>query len=183
MERTTYQAVQTRRTKNMVFIAEGGASEGDERQAVQSKGGDGTKKSNAANAIELQRPSRDATAAQFPTVLTPLTTLLVTRPNAIPPAGCSPSSNPTLLLAAPVHALSAQVLQVAELYDIEPWPSEHSHSIYRLSLCFLLGKDSGALPKVPSGLEGGDVLVKVLSANQLNDNTGVFMVISNGLLE
>ena len=83
-----------------------------------------------------------------------------------------------------VRTLGVQGLQVVELYDIEPWASEHLHPIYGLVFCFLWKKDNDVLPKKnPDGLEDGeDDSAKLWFANQLSDDACASMAILNVLL-
>jgi ubiquitin carboxyl-terminal hydrolase L5 len=83
-----------------------------------------------------------------------------------------------------VRSLGVQSLQVVELYDIEPWASDHLHPIYGLVFCFLWKKDSDGLPKKEScGLEDGeDDSAKLWFANQLSDDACASMAILNVLL-
>ena len=78
-----------------------------------------------------------------------------------------------------VRTFGAQGLQVVELYDIEPWASDHLHPIYGLVFCFLWRKDNDVLPKKESsGLEDGELWF----ANQLSDDACASMAILNVLL-
>jgi len=83
-----------------------------------------------------------------------------------------------------VRTLGVQGLQVVELYDIEPWASDHLHPIYGLVFCFLWRKDNDVLPrKKSSGLEDGeDDSAKLWFANQLSDDACASMAILNVLL-
>jgi len=83
-----------------------------------------------------------------------------------------------------VHTLGTQGLQVVELYDIEPWASEHLHPIYGLIFCFLWRKDNEMpLKKKQNGLEDGeDDSAKLWFANQLSDDACASMAILNVLL-
>ena len=83
-----------------------------------------------------------------------------------------------------VRTLGVQGLQVVELYDIEPWASDHLHPIYGLVFCFLWKKDNDVLPKKESGgLEDGeDDSTKLWFANQLSDDACASMAILNVLL-
>lgn len=83
-----------------------------------------------------------------------------------------------------VRTLGVQGLQVVELYDIEPWASDHLHPIYGLVFCFLWRKDNDVLPKKESnGLEDGeDDSAKLWFANQLSDDACASMAILNVLL-
>ena len=83
-----------------------------------------------------------------------------------------------------VRALGVQGLQVVELYDIEPWASDHLHPIHGLIFCFLWKKDNDAPPKkTPDGLEDGeDDSAKLWFANQLSDDACASMAILNALL-
>jgi ubiquitin carboxyl-terminal hydrolase L5 len=83
-----------------------------------------------------------------------------------------------------VRTLGAQGLQVVELYDIEPWASDHLHPIYGLVFCFLWRKDNDVLPKKkPDGSEDGeDDSAKLWFANQLSDDACASMAILNVLL-
>ena len=83
-----------------------------------------------------------------------------------------------------VRTLGVQGLQVVELYDIEPWASDHLHPIYGLIFCFLWRKDNEALQKKESsGLEDGeDDPAKLWFANQLSDDACASMAILNVLL-
>lgn len=83
-----------------------------------------------------------------------------------------------------VRTLGAQGLQVVELYDIEPWASEHLHPIYGLAFCFLWRRDNDvSLKKTPNGLEDGeDDSAKLWFANQLSDDACASMAILNVLL-
>ncbi|KAF9783901.1 cysteine proteinase [Thelephora terrestris] len=83
-----------------------------------------------------------------------------------------------------VRSLGVQSLQVVELYDIEPWASDHLHPIHGLVFCFLWKKDSDGLPKKEScGLEDGeDDSAKLWFANQLSDDACASMAILNVLL-
>lgn len=83
-----------------------------------------------------------------------------------------------------VRTLGVQGLQVVELYDIEPWASEHLHPIHGLVFCFLWRKDNDApQKKQPDGLEDGeDDSAKLWFANQLSDDACASMAILNVLL-
>jgi len=83
-----------------------------------------------------------------------------------------------------VRTLGVQGLQVVELYDIEPWASDHLHPIYGLVFCFLWRKDNDALPKKESGgpEDREDALAKLWFANQLSDDACASMAILNVLL-
>ena len=82
-----------------------------------------------------------------------------------------------------VRTLGVQGLQVVELYDIEPWASDHLHPIYGLVFCFLWKKDNDVLPKKESnGLEDEDDSAKLWFANQLSDDACASMAILNVLL-
>ena len=83
-----------------------------------------------------------------------------------------------------VRTFGAHGLQVVELYDIEPWASEHLHPIYGLVFCFLWRKDNDApLKNKPNGLEDGeDDSAKLWFANQLSDDACASMAILNVLL-
>lgn len=82
------------------------------------------------------------------------------------------------------RTLGVQGLQVVELYDIEPWASDHLHPIYGLVFCFLWKKDTDVLSKKESsGLEDGeDDSAKLWFANQLSDDACASMAILNVLL-
>jgi ubiquitin carboxyl-terminal hydrolase L5 len=83
-----------------------------------------------------------------------------------------------------VRTFGVQGLQVVELYDIEPWASDHLHPIYGLVFCFLWRKDYDVPPKKESSdLEDGeDDSVKLWFANQLSDDACASMAILNVLL-
>ena len=83
-----------------------------------------------------------------------------------------------------VRTLGVRGLQVVELYDIEPWASDHLHPIYGLVFCFLWKKDSEALSKkTPEGIEDGETdSAKLWFANQLSDDACASMAILNVLL-
>ncbi|KAF9649505.1 cysteine proteinase [Thelephora ganbajun] len=83
-----------------------------------------------------------------------------------------------------VRTLGVQGLQVVELYDIEPWASDHLHPIYGLVFCFLWKKDNDALPKKESNgvVDGEDDSAKLWFANQLSDDACASMAILNVLL-
>lgn len=83
-----------------------------------------------------------------------------------------------------VRTLGTQGLQVVELYDIEPWASEHLHPIYGLVFCFLWRRDNDVpLKKKPNGLEDGeDDSAKLWFANQLSDDACASMATLNVLL-
>lgn len=80
-----------------------------------------------------------------------------------------------------VRTLGVRGLQVVELYDIEPWASDHLHPIYGLVFCFLWRKDNDVLPK-KEGLEDEDDSAKLWFANQLSDDACASMAILNVLL-
>lgn len=81
------------------------------------------------------------------------------------------------------RTLGVQGLQVVELYDIEPWASDHLHPIYGLIFCFLWRKDSDVLPKKESGgLEDEEDSAKLWFANQLSDDACASMAMLNVLL-
>jgi len=83
-----------------------------------------------------------------------------------------------------VRTLGVRGLQVVELYDIEPWASDHLHPIYGLVFCFLWKKDNDVLSKKkPEGIEDGeDDSAKLWFANQLSDDACASMAILNVLL-
>ena len=83
-----------------------------------------------------------------------------------------------------VRTLGVRGVQVVELYDIEPWASDHLNPIYGLVFCFLWRKDNDALSKKDSGgLEDGeDDSAKLWFANQLSDDACASMAILNVLL-
>ena len=82
-----------------------------------------------------------------------------------------------------VRTFGVQGLQVVELYDIEPWASDHLHPIYGLVFCFLWRKDNDVLPKGGSGgLQDEDGSAKLWFANQLSDDACASMAILNVLL-
>jgi len=83
-----------------------------------------------------------------------------------------------------VRTLGVEGVQVVELYDIEPWASDHLHPIYGLVFCFLWKKDNDVLSKKkPEGIEdGGDDSAKLWFANQLSDDACASMAILNVLL-
>lgn len=83
-----------------------------------------------------------------------------------------------------VRTLGVRGLQVVELYDIEPWASDHLHPIYGLVFCFLWKKDNDVLSKKkPESIEdGGDDSAKLWFANQLSDDACASMAILNVLL-
>jgi len=83
-----------------------------------------------------------------------------------------------------VRTLGVRGLHVVELYDIEPWASEHLHPIFGLVFCFLWKKDNEVLPKKkPDGLEDGeDDSAKLWFANQLSDDACASMAILNVLM-
>lgn len=79
-----------------------------------------------------------------------------------------------------VRTLGVQGLQVVELYDIEPWASDHLHPIYGLVFCFLWRKDNDLLPKKEYDIPGGGD--QLWFANQLSDDACASMAILNVLL-